>query len=201
MEYDLLFEKLRNQCDGYILRDEQTFTYPLPIVALSMGGYTAESVQIQTSFIYFEENSIITSGVCWSTSANPTIADNKQENNMGTDYFDTALTELAADTTYYLRSYATTEMGTYYSNEVVFTRPLHGGILTGPDSNDFFNTQEDYESALVDAYQMLRVTFWNVLAATIASDDVIAGGDPTITINLHCNVLIKWIKHPQTTIR
>ena len=162
---------------GTFYGSEQRFTYPLPFVALSMGGYTAESVQIQTSFIYFEENSIITSGVCWSTSANPTIADNKQENNMGTDYFDTALTELAADTTYYLRSYATTEMGTYYSNEVVFTRPLHGGILTGPDSNDFFNTQEDYESALVDAYQMLRVTFWNVLSATIASDDVIAGGD------------------------
>ena len=163
---------------GTFYGSEQRFTYPLPFVALSIGGYTAESVQIQTSFIYFEENSIITSGVCWSTSANPTIADNKQENNMGTDYFDTALTELAADTTYYLRSYATTEMGTYYSNEMVFTRPLHGGILTGPDSNDFFNTQEDYESALVDAYHMLRVTFWNVLAATIASDDVIAGGDP-----------------------
>ena len=44
---------------------------------------------------------------------------------MGTDYFDTALTELAADTTYYLRSYATTEMGTYYSNEVVFYQTIY----------------------------------------------------------------------------
>ena len=164
---------------GTFYGNEQIFTYPFPIVGVSMGSYTAESVRVHTAFLYFEENSIITSGVCWSTSAHPTIADNKQEINKGTDdYIIVLLTELAADTTYYLRSYATTEMGTLYSNEEVFTRPLHGGILTGPDSNDFFNTQEDYESALVDAYQMLRATFPNVLAATIASDDVIAGGDP-----------------------
>jgi hypothetical protein len=163
---------------GTFYGNEQRFTYPLPYVGLSIGAYAAESVPIGAYFYNFEENSIITSGVCWSTSAHPTIADNKQENNMGTDEFDITLTELAADTTYYLRSYATTEMGTYYSNEVVFSWPLHGGILTGPDTNDFFNTQEDYESALDDTYHMLRVTFWNVLAATIASDDVIAGGDP-----------------------
>ena len=75
---------------GTFYGNEQIFTYPFPIVGVSMGSYTAESVRVHTAFLYFEENSIITSGVCWSTSANPTIADNKQENNMGTDDFITA---------------------------------------------------------------------------------------------------------------
>ena len=47
----------------------------------------------------------------------------------------------------------------------------------GPVSNDYFNTQEEYENALIGAYDMLQATFWNVLTATIASDDIVAGGD------------------------
>ena len=164
---------------GTFYEDEQTFVTRKMTMNLSVKINNSLHVQIDAYFPYHFEESIVTSGVCWSTSANPTIADNKIENNMGIDGFSTTTSEFSTDTTYYLRSYTTTEMDTYYSNDVVFSRPLHGGILTGPDSNDFFNTQEDYESALVDAYHMLRVTFWNVLSATIASDDVIAGGDPS----------------------
>ncbi len=47
----------------------------------------------------------------------------------------------------------------------------------GPVSNNYFNSQEEYESALIGAYDMLQTTFWNVLTGTIASDDIVAGGD------------------------
>ncbi|MEO1030050.1 MAG: RagB/SusD family nutrient uptake outer membrane protein [Bacteroidota bacterium] len=44
-------------------------------------------------------------------------------------------------------------------------------------SDDFFNTPEEYEDALIGAYDLLQATFWNVLTSVVASDDFIAGGD------------------------
>jgi len=39
----------------------------------------------------------------------------------------------------------------------------------GFNDTDFFNNQEEYESALVGAYDMLQSTFWNVLTGIVAS--------------------------------
>lgn len=47
----------------------------------------------------------------------------------------------------------------------------------GPVADNYFNTQEEYEKALIGAYDMLQSTFWSVLTSSIASDDIIAGGD------------------------
>jgi len=47
----------------------------------------------------------------------------------------------------------------------------------GPTSDNYFNNEEEYEAALIGAYDMLQSTFWNVLTGVVASDDVIAGGD------------------------
>ena len=47
----------------------------------------------------------------------------------------------------------------------------------GSNDSDFFNSQEEYESALIGTYDMLQATFWNVLTGIVASDDYAAGGD------------------------
>ena len=60
-------------------------------------------------------------GVCWSTTPYPTTADNKTENGSGTGVFVSSLIGLAANITYYVRAYATNEVGTSYGNEVSFT--------------------------------------------------------------------------------
>jgi uncharacterized protein (TIGR02145 family) len=60
-------------------------------------------------------------GVCWSTSANPTIANSKTIDGTGTGSFTSSLTGLTANTTYHLRAYATNSAGTAYGNEVSFT--------------------------------------------------------------------------------
>ena len=48
----------------------------------------------------------------------------------------------------------------------------------GPVANTYFNESEDFELALIGAYDILQATFWNVQLATIASPDINAGGDP-----------------------
>ncbi len=49
----------------------------------------------------------------------------------------------------------------------------------GETDADFFNTAEEYESALIGAYDLLQATFWNVMTSVVASDDFGSGGDPS----------------------
>ncbi|MDC1325566.1 RagB/SusD family nutrient uptake outer membrane protein [Ulvibacter sp.] len=46
-----------------------------------------------------------------------------------------------------------------------------------PNSEEFFNTEEDYQRALIGAYDMLHSTYLNVLLGEIASDNTLAGGE------------------------
>ncbi|APG60664.1 RagB/SusD family nutrient uptake outer membrane protein [Christiangramia salexigens] len=45
------------------------------------------------------------------------------------------------------------------------------------NSEDYFNSQEDYELALVAAYDLLQSTYINVMLGEIASDNTLAGGE------------------------
>jgi hypothetical protein len=61
-------------------------------------------------------------GVCWSTTANPTIAlSTKTTDGTGTGIFTSAITGLTAATTYHVRAYATNSVGTSYGGDSVFT--------------------------------------------------------------------------------
>jgi len=60
-------------------------------------------------------------GVCWSTTAKPTITDSKTTDGAGTGAFTSNITGLTANTLYYVRAYATNSEGTSYGNEVSFT--------------------------------------------------------------------------------
>jgi len=62
-------------------------------------------------------------GIVWNTTGLPTIADNATDEGTasGTGAFVSTVTGLSANTTYYLRAYATNEAGTSYGNVVSFT--------------------------------------------------------------------------------
>jgi uncharacterized protein (TIGR02145 family) len=60
-------------------------------------------------------------GVCWSTTANPTITDPKSSDATGTGTFASNLIALLPGTTYHVRAYATNSAGTAYGNDVSFT--------------------------------------------------------------------------------
>jgi len=59
-------------------------------------------------------------GVCWSTSENPTIANNKTTDTGTTGAYSSNLTGLNAGIIYYVRAYATSSGGTTYGNEIFF---------------------------------------------------------------------------------
>ena len=60
-------------------------------------------------------------GVCWSLTAQPTIADSKSSDGTGVGQFVSLVNDLKEGSTYHLRAYATNEVGTAYGNEVTFT--------------------------------------------------------------------------------
>jgi len=45
------------------------------------------------------------------------------------------------------------------------------------DSENFFNSEEDYQNALIGAYDLLQSTYLNVMLGEIASDNTLAGGE------------------------
>ena len=53
-------------------------------------------------------------GICWSTSATPTISDSHIAAGTGTGAFTAVMDSLQANTTYHVRAYATNEAGTAY---------------------------------------------------------------------------------------
>jgi len=59
-------------------------------------------------------------GVCWNTSENPTVSNNKTSDGSGIGTFTSSLTQLTPGTKYYVRAYATNEAGTGYGNQQSF---------------------------------------------------------------------------------
>ena len=59
-------------------------------------------------------------GICWDSNPNPTTTNNKTVEGSGTGSFTSQLTGLTENTTYYVRSYATNELGTAYGEQQTF---------------------------------------------------------------------------------
>jgi uncharacterized protein (TIGR02145 family) len=107
--------------------NQQSFTTLSGIITLT----TAEVTEITTTTaisggeITNDGGSPVTArGVCWSTSQNPTIADSTTIDGSGNGVFVSNLAGLLPDTLYYVRSYATNGVGTFYGNEISFTTLL-----------------------------------------------------------------------------
>ena len=82
--------------------------------------------------------SVTIRGVCWNTTPYPTIELNKTTDGIGTGLFVSSVTGITANTTYYLRSYATNSIGTGYGEEKSFTtlpNPVLPTVITTSITN------------------------------------------------------------------
>ncbi|HZL10905.1 MAG TPA: hypothetical protein VFC65_12990 [Prolixibacteraceae bacterium] len=60
-------------------------------------------------------------GICWSDAPNPTIDNEKTTSTSTSSSFSAAIAKASPSTTYYLKAYATNEIGTGYGDEKTFT--------------------------------------------------------------------------------
>ena len=70
-------------------------------------------------------------GVCWSTSADPTVVDSHTSDGSGTGAFSSAITGLIDGTLYHVRAYATNSAGTAYGEDRSFTAEDKGEVEIG----------------------------------------------------------------------
>lgn len=93
-----------------------TTTFPLiPIVTTSeYSDIKGNSAKAGGSVTNNGGSAVTAQGLCWSTTPNPTTA-----NNTSTS-FTAVMTSLSPNTTYYVRAYATNIAGTGYGNEISF---------------------------------------------------------------------------------
>ena len=110
---------------GTAYGNEVTFTSsPIVLATLTTAAVTSvtSTTAVSGGNITADGGGAITArGVCWNTSTNPTIANNKTTDGTGTGTFVSNLASLSPGTTYYVKAYATNSAGTAYGNEVTFT--------------------------------------------------------------------------------
>lgn len=108
---------------GISYGENQKFTtkvvpYLTTNVVSSITGTTAISGGVITNAFGAQ---IISRGVCWSNTINPSINDSKTIDGSGTDAFNSKMTNLLPSTTYHVRAYATTSEGmTGYGDDIIF---------------------------------------------------------------------------------
>ncbi len=93
---------------------------PPTVATESIGSITSTSASIGGNVSNQGTNNVTEKGICYSTTANPTISDNKVTSGSGTGVYNVSLTNLAFQTHYYVRAYAITSAGAYYGTQMDF---------------------------------------------------------------------------------
>jgi uncharacterized repeat protein (TIGR01451 family) len=118
-------------------------------------------------------------GVVWNTTGNPTLNDSFTSEGEGAGGFTSSLTELAPNTTYYVRIYATNSAGTAYSSEVSFTTPAALPTLAPPEVSSIDATAAGIDSEIVangGDFITVRGVCWNTTGSPSTGDDCTTDG-------------------------
>ncbi|MCH2022594.1 MAG: hypothetical protein MK207_08970 [Saprospiraceae bacterium] len=129
----------------FITQPNNNNNSPPVVVTSAMTNITDSTASASGNITNIGSSTILQHGHCWSTISNPTISDSK--NTLGstnTGNFYSNLTALNANTTYYIRAYATNSSGTAYGNEISFV--TSGPILVSTNNcNTLTNVNSDYQ--------------------------------------------------------
>ena len=95
---------------------------PMPVLTTTAATSLTSTAAKSGGNITSDGGAAITErGVCWGTSANPTIANSHTSDGPGIGFFVSTIIGLSPSTTYYLRSFATNSAITAYGEQVTFT--------------------------------------------------------------------------------
>jgi len=113
----------------------------LPTVTTkAISAITKTSASCEGSLVSNGGTKITALGICWNTTTLPTITNNKTSLTADSLIFTGSITGLSANSTYYVRAYATNNVGTAYGNELIF-KTLKDSMLTISDiDGNVYNT-------------------------------------------------------------
>jgi len=110
----------------------------IPTITTTAVSLIATATAVSGGTISSDGGATITArGVCWSTITNPTIAlSTKTTDGIGIGAFTSAISGLAANTTYYVKAYATNSIGTAYGSQLIFNTTTTILNVPGPNVTD-----------------------------------------------------------------
>ncbi|MBP5711145.1 MAG: fibrobacter succinogenes major paralogous domain-containing protein, partial [Bacteroidales bacterium] len=135
-----------------------TLGNPPTVVTDTVYDITGRTMLVQCHITSAGSTGVIASGVCWSTSPNPSLGNSYTTDGTSIDTFISKGTGLVSGTTYYVRAYATNSIGTSYGNPIKFTTPVHCGTVTDYDGNVY---QTIYIGAQCWMKENLRTTHYS----------------------------------------
>lgn len=110
--------------NGTFYGDEITFTTlaSIPVISTNQATSISQTSAISGGIITSNGGSVILQkGVCWGTTSFPTISNSRTLDGSGSTSFNSSITGLVFNTTYYVRAYATNSLGTAYGPQISFT--------------------------------------------------------------------------------
>ena len=111
---------------GTAYGEDKTFTTTSGAITVTTNSVTGIGPSSATcggnATVTADNNLPITAkGVCWSTGHDPTVSNSHTTDGTGPGMFTSTISGLAVNTLYYVRAYATNQLGTYYGAEKSFT--------------------------------------------------------------------------------
>jgi len=138
----------------------QTNNYTEAVVTTgNVTNLTHASLTIAGNLTNTGNTAVTEHGHCWNTSSNPTVANNKTQlgskNNTGT--YESNLTGLEPNTTYYIRAFATNLAGTTYGNEQMITTTEAPKVYFVTSWGNDSNNGQSWESSLKSIQRALQL--------------------------------------------
>jgi len=162
-------------------------TNSLPVLTTSQAtNITTNSATLGGNISNVGVPAYIEKGVCYSTSQNPTISNTKiTATGSSTGSYTASATGLSANTTYYVRAYATNTAGTAYGSQVNFITNANNSlpVLTTSQATNITTTSAtlggNISNAGVPAYTEKGVCYSTSQNPTISNTKITATGSST----------------------
>lgn len=123
-------------CLVFVSSCKKTDNTSIPVLSTTAVTDITHNTAISGGNITSDGGATVTArGVCWSTGQTPTISDNKTIDGIGAGNFASNISGLTANTTYYVRAYATNSAGTGYGSAMSFTTGSTNSFIDSRDGN------------------------------------------------------------------
>ncbi|MDY0102309.1 MAG: BspA family leucine-rich repeat surface protein [Lentimicrobium sp.] len=133
-------------------------------------------------------------GVVWSTSNNPTIFNNTGLTSDGTGLgaFNSSITGLTGNTTYYIRAYATNANGTAYGTNLQFTTLQPTSVATFEATNNIAVYPNPFQNRLniSNANNASHLVITNILGKVVITADLSQASNQTIETDLPSGIYL-----------
>ena len=120
----------REEIVSFVFNKPPMPTGTLTVTTGELANITSTTAACGGSAVSNDGTTILMKGVCWATHPQPTTNDSYTEEGSGPGAFTAEMTELAAETEYYVRAYAVSVKGINYGEELSFTTAPQG-VLNG----------------------------------------------------------------------